>query len=384
MENLKHIVYKKFFYCHMISDFHVKVCRPKTDGVSSIKNLLMNPTLRYSAWFMVVMITIGNLMVLMGRFIYRDENRSVSVVIRNLAVSDLIMGCYLGIICVQDYRFRDKFQEISLEWTQSWGCVVAGMLSMISSEVSIFILTFMSVERFLLISDPFGHHRLNTKNVMLCLFIIWSVGISIAILPVILFYSSTKFYGIYNGGTCFPLFIQEKYPSGWQYSAIVFLGINSPLLVVVGTLYTFLLFSIWKTRKQCTGRTFDFFDCEFAVRFFFIVLTDSTCWAPIVTFKFLTFMDFEISSDMYAWLVVLVLPLNAAVNPFLYTFSTPKYRDQIYTTFSKRSFSKKHDSNSNQATGDESHNKIMPLLNNSINGGNISTPLRWLFTRKKS
>lgn len=33
--------------------------------------------------------------------------------------------------------------------------------------------------------------------------------------------------------------------------------------------------------------------------------------------------------DVYAWLVVFVLPLNAAVNPLLYTFTTPKYRAQL-------------------------------------------------------
>lgn len=36
-----------------------------------------------------------------------------------------------------------------------------------------------------------------------------------------------------------------------------------------------------------------------------------------------------ILADMYAWLVIFVLPLNSAVNPLLYTFTTPKYRNQI-------------------------------------------------------
>lgn len=36
-----------------------------------------------------------------------------------------------------------------------------------------------------------------------------------------------------------------------------------------------------------------------------------------------------LAGDVYAWLVVFVLPLNSAVNPLLYTFTTPKYRAQI-------------------------------------------------------
>jgi hypothetical protein len=89
---------------------------------------------------------------------------------------------------------------------------------------------------------------------------------------------------------------------------------------------------------------------RFGLRFFFIVLTDSTCWGPIIVLKILAFMDVDLPSEILAWLIVFVLPFNSAVNPLLYTFSTPKYRDQIYTTVNSKSFSKKHDSNSNQGS----------------------------------
>lgn len=34
-------------------------------------------------------------------------------------------------------------------------------------------------------------------------------------------------------------------------------------------------------------------------------------------------------ANVYAFLVVFVFPLNSAVNPLLYTFTTPKYRNQV-------------------------------------------------------
>lgn len=233
-------------------------------GISSNMDLLTNPILRYSAWLMALITICGNTMVLWSRFASRDENRSVSMVIRNLAVSDLIMGFYLAIIGFQDFRYRGVYGAASWSWLKSWGCTLAGILSMISSEVSIIILAFMSIERFLLISDPFGHHRLKTRNVILSLYIIWLIGVSIAVFPIIIF-PSTKFYGIYNGGLCFPLFLQEKFPPGWKYSVFVFLGVNLTLLLLIATLYTVLLFSIWRTRQKC-ATTLDFFDCEFAIR----------------------------------------------------------------------------------------------------------------------
>jgi relaxin family peptide receptor 2 len=202
----------------------------------------------------------GNASVLWKRF--RDENRNVSIVIRNLAFSDMIMGVYLTLVAYMDAYYRDSYHENS-EWVKSWECVFIGILAMTSSEVSILILTFMSIERFLLISDPLGHRKIGTKNVILSLYIIWILGFFIAIFPVILFHSSTKFYAIYNGPTCFPLFIDEVFVTGWIYSAFVFLGINLTLLILIATLYTALIISIYRTRRATSC---NFLDYEFAVR----------------------------------------------------------------------------------------------------------------------
>lgn len=238
------------------------VCICLSKGLSSTSDILEKRTLRYAVWFMALVTFVGNASVLYGRF-NRDENRNVSIVIRNLAFSDMIIGIYLAFIGYMDILYRDTYHENSGDWVKSWQCIFLGILAMTSSEVSIFILTFMSIERFLLISDPFGHHKIDTRNVILSLCIIWMLGLFIAIFPVILFHSSTKFYAIYNGPTCFPLFIDEVYPTGWLYSAFVFLGINFTLLILIATLYTALILSIYRTRR---ATSLNFFDCEFAVR----------------------------------------------------------------------------------------------------------------------
>lgn len=109
MRSLKYIVFDRFFYCSMAPK--VLMCAPKTDGVSSFENLLSKPSLRYSTWCMAILSIVGNLMVLWGRFIYRDENVAVTMVIRNLALADMLMGFYLAIIGVQDYRYRHEYHR---------------------------------------------------------------------------------------------------------------------------------------------------------------------------------------------------------------------------------------------------------------------------------
>lgn len=153
-------------------------------GLSTTKDLLSKSVLRYSAWMMAFITCLGNSLVLWGRYTQRDENRALSIVIRNLAVSDMLMGFYLSFIAIQDHRFREQYHFNSMEWVTSWSCIVIGMLAVTSSEVSLLILTFISIERFLLIAGPFNsRRRLNTNNIQLCLFAIWLSGGTIALFP---------------------------------------------------------------------------------------------------------------------------------------------------------------------------------------------------------
>ncbi|XP_055375347.1 relaxin receptor 2 [Condylostylus longicornis] len=369
IENLKYIVFDRFYYCSMTP--HIKKCKPNTDGVSSITDLISKPVLRYSTLLMATLTFIGNTLVIFCRFIYRDENRSVTLVIRNLAISDVLMGFYLLVIGIQDLRYRNRYHEIAKDWISSWYCVSIGILAVISSEVSIMILTFMSFERFFLIANPFkSYKRMKLSHVSFAMFLIWFIGICIAITPIIIWRSRMKIFGTYSG-MCFPLHIQERFSIGWEYSAFIFLGLNSFLLILITILYTALLLSILKTRKQAPC---SILDCEFAIRFFFIVLTDVTCWAPIIFMKIKVFLTFEISDDIYAWLVVFVLPLNSAVNPFLYTFTTPKYRNQIFVNgWNKITAARRKTASSGTGSNpEETQGRIIHHLNRSSSNSNPS------------
>ncbi|KAF2885780.1 hypothetical protein ILUMI_20415 [Ignelater luminosus] len=298
---------------------------PLTDGVSSAHHLLEKPVLRYATWITCLIACAGNISVIWGRLTVRDENRVLSFVVRNLAASDLLMGIYLLIIGFHDVKFRNIYNKVSHQWMSSWLCTTAGILAMTSSEVSVLLLVFMSVERCLLITAPFGHlASLTLKPAFSILFSIWTVGIGLAVIPVIEFYSSTRFYGV--NSLCFPLHISDPFFLGWKYSAIIMLGVNSASLIIIAVVYCVMFISIWKTRHATSLPLRDF---EFAIRFFFIVLTDASCWFPIILVKVFALTGMEISADLYAWLVVFVLPVNSAVNPLLYTFTTPKYRSKI-------------------------------------------------------
>lgn len=75
-------------------------------------------------------------------------------------------------------------------------------------------------------------------------------------------------------------------------------------------------------------------------------------------------MSYEISADIYAWLVVFILPLNSAVNPLLYTFTTRKYRDKIFARKSSRGSDKstRNNKTKDNSNPDESQPKMFPII----------------------
>ncbi|XP_046628581.1 relaxin receptor 1 isoform X2 [Neodiprion virginianus] len=324
LPNLSFVYFKKFHYCTTYAP-QVQVCLPRSDGVSSLSDLLGKPLLRAAVWGISCVTCLGNALVLWGRLTARDENRVLSIMIRNLAVSDMLMGVYLLTIAAKDLQYRDVYNVMANDWMSSWGCTIVGALAMISSEVSVLILSFMSVERFVLIASPLKINRpLTARHAYSSMIVIWVVGVIVALIPIIHWRSSTRFYGA--NGMCFPLHIDNPFLVGWEYSAFVFLGMNFFGLVVIFYVYTGMFASIWRTRHATPLAVGD---SEFALRFFLIVLTDAACWVPIIVLKIVAMTKYPVPPDLHAWVVIFILPVNSAVNPLLYTFTTPKFRERL-------------------------------------------------------
>ena len=66
-------------------------------------------------------------------------------------------------------------------------------------------------------------------------------------------------------------------------------------LMLIAILYTWMFVSIWKTRHATPISSVG--DFEIVIRFFFIVLTDAGCWAPIIALKLVALSRVHIPGD---------------------------------------------------------------------------------------
>lgn len=234
-------------------------------------------------------------------------NNNSTVKTCKLEVADFLMGVYLLTIGSYDLVYEDKYAHHALTWTSSWQCSFCGSLAMLSSELSVLVLTLITVERYRCITSNL--RVVTAFSAKLNLVIVWIVAVVIALYPVFWWSSSrmvggdpsTPFHDSYYGasGTCFPLHIDDPYVTGWQYSSLVFIGINLTAVLLIITLYYKMFLCIKSDRKYTRpALPMDMKkkeDAILAFRFFAIVLTDCLCWLPIVTIKIIAFTPINIS-----------------------------------------------------------------------------------------
>uniref|UniRef100_A0A672M788 G-protein coupled receptors family 1 profile domain-containing protein n=1 Tax=Sinocyclocheilus grahami TaxID=75366 RepID=A0A672M788_SINGR len=327
MDNLSYIYFKKFQYCSYTP--HVRKCKPNSDGLSSFEDLLANVVLRVSVWVMAFITCFGNLFVIGMRTVLRAENNLHALCIKVLCCADCLMGVYLFFVGVFDVKFRGEYNKNAKLWMDSLECRIIGFLAMLSSEVSVMLLTYLTMEKFLVIVFPFSHLRPSKCQTFTVLTSIWLLGISIAAVPLL----NEEMFGNYYGhnGVCFPLHSERlEKPIAKGYSTGIFLGLNLVAFLIIAVSYSSMFYSIYKTGINATelrGRLHR--DVAMANRFFFIVFSDALCWIPIFLVKILSLLEFEIPGTITSWVVIFILPINSALNPILYTLTTSFFREQV-------------------------------------------------------
>ena len=321
----------KFEFCCMAKLSGPNCSAPK-DLFSSCKDLMANLTLRISIWILGCIALFGNVFVLVWRSKTRSENKVHALLLLNLAIADFLMGIYLIMIASVDYYYRGSYFIYNNSWKRSPLCQFSGFVSIVSSEASVFILTIMTVDRYVTIVHPMKHIGLDVRGTYVVLFLTWLSAFVLAGVPLTGIDYFKEFYA--RSGVCLPLQLTANKPAGWQYSVFVFLALNFASFMLIFVLYFVMFLKIQRTR-QMSGASNAV--ASIGSRMVFIVLTDFCCWIPIIIIGISSLLGMQANPAVYAWIAVFVLPLNSALNPILYTISTANFRRKIRGSVRKRS-----------------------------------------------
>ena len=291
-------------------------------------------------------------MVIAQRFRQEKKMNVQALLIINLAVADCLMGVYMIFITSADVYFGAAFFLSAPWWRNSNICKVAGVLAFLSSELSVLILTLITLDRMICIVFPFGKNRLSLKVTGVLLILVWVVVFVVALVPFVLDSDLSGVYGLSDVCLGLPLhvdsgetgilrFLRESEAAeefavvyeavssdirpSWIYSVVIFIAINMVLFILMLVCYTLMFIQVKKSSQSVGNTETRGRDIKVARKMAFIVGTDFVCWMPIIVMGILTQTGLIVlPSSLYAWIVIFILPINSSINPILYTFLNTK------------------------------------------------------------
>ncbi|XP_062577814.1 uncharacterized protein LOC134239664 [Saccostrea cucullata] len=305
--------------CAITNSKYAVQCIAPLNEISSCDHLIAVPVLNVAVWYIALVAAFGNLNVLLLNIGHIRSSKAGTYYLLTISLScaDFLMGLYLYIIAVTNLHYSGQYGLNDYNWRHSSTCKFSGVIATLSSEVSAFIVLLITLDRFLAIKYPFSGFKFTKRSAAIVVVTVWSVSLLLALIPLLPVADLDNFYA--QSGICISLPLSVFRKSGWEYSMIVFVGINFILFlgILVGQILIFV--EVVRSGKSVQSTKTREREASLATTLFAIVLTDVFCWIPIGTIGMLTFLGIEVQADVYAWIVVVVLPINSALNPILYT-----------------------------------------------------------------
>ncbi|XP_072043231.1 uncharacterized protein [Amphiura filiformis] len=365
------ILVDQYSSCCFIEDAQCIPQEPRPEYLTC-NRMLPNVSIRVSIWVIGLFAFISNGIAYYLHSQKRHKNKVQKLLISQLSLSDLLMGINMLIIVIADLYYNEFFPSYALKWRQGFACKLAGFLSILSSEGSVFFITLISIDRLIAVKYPFGGHLLTTRMAQICTALAWLTaifmsGLSIGLaseegelfsisevcigIPIVRRHSAElKNDSIQINTTGFvpriKLFVnrleyiptdiivdQQQYEQNVTYtiaeitgsqispiiSIVIFIGVNLLCFMVVAACYI-QIFRIARNASKKAARTQTHDDeIRMARKMAALVFTDFFCWVPLCITCILAQCNLiEIPPEAYVWIIGFILPINSSINPFLY------------------------------------------------------------------
>ncbi|XP_022079238.1 uncharacterized protein LOC110973075 isoform X2 [Acanthaster planci] len=314
-------------------------------------SLLQTELLRVAMWVLGFSALLGNVVAIIWRLKGTGDRckKTHSFMVMNLAVSDFMMGVYMVMVAAADLSYGETYFRVASQWRSSVVCKIAGVISVMSSEASVFFVTLISIDCFLCIVFPFSRIHLRERSTKIVVSLLWLVAICLSVVPTFSVGPDSDLYGLSDvciglpfttkstgqdnvksedipnplGSQQLTLIVGTDKKPAWILSVVVFLGVNLVCFLVVFCCYVAIFVSVRRTSKMVRKSSHRNREIKMAVKMALIVGTDFACWMPVIIMGILSQTNtIEIGADMYGWIVVFILPINSSLNPYLYTIYT--------------------------------------------------------------
>ena len=301
------------------------------------------------------------------------------VIILNISIADFIMGVYLLTIAGYSANFSGSYGLVDLKWRSSLKCSIVGSLSVISSEASCFLMVILTAFRLRNISQPMKSLNYSLLPWKISIAGSWLLSIFLGAVPiknttVTYFAHSISFcskfhrqrtikvtelerfmcdyaalsnttiriyennvktirmflennlpeslplnvFGYYGEtSVCLPRFYISHGDPSWVYTFML-TNVNFLCFFFIAISYILIFKRSFKFAKDLNKNASNKEVLLMQKRIARIVATDFCCWVPICIMAYVS-LGYKLSSIVYQISAVFLLPINSALNPFMFS-----------------------------------------------------------------
>jgi hypothetical protein len=293
-------------------------CYPPTDSISSCHKLLQSVTMRVFIYFQL-MTTLCNVAILVIPSKYRPANDYLE---RHLAVADLHMSLYLGIITGTDLIYSNTFWTVISTFQQSIICHIAGAINMLSYELSLIFKILISGlhAKYLTSIEPFSI----SKRVKLIAFIMWTSAFIISFSTVLMSHYKVAHIKMHHNLCLYVTMygIVPQSPLEIVFQAL-YIAANTILIILICFFYLYVPYISYKSQRmsdlgkmQAKNKTSI---AKLLLTTLLLVMPGLCSWFPLMVTLIITYVvKGVIEQTVFLYIIIIYVPITASLNPMLY------------------------------------------------------------------
>lgn len=299
------------------------VCTPKSDEFNPCEDIMGYKFLRIVVWFVSLLALLGNVFVLAVLLTSHYKLTVPRFLMCNLAFADFCMGMYLLLIASVDLYTHSEYYNHAIDWQTGPGCNTAGFFTVFASELSVYTLTVITLERWYAITFAMRLDRkIRLRHAYAIMVGGWVCCFLLALLPLVGISSYAKV------SICLPM--DTETPLALAYIILVLL-LNIVAFIIVCFCYVKIYITVRNPQYNPGDK-----DTKIAKKMAVLIFTDFMCMAPISFYALSALMNKPlITVSNSKILLVLFYPLNSCANPFLYAIFTKAFQRDVFILLSK-------------------------------------------------
>ena len=266
-----------------------------------------------------VISVLGNALVLYIIYKYKNLQTITNYLIASLAAADLLVGLVgIPVVIVNNFGIPKNF----------YGCLFMNCVIVILTQISVFSLVGVAVERFIAVKYAIFHRQNVTLRVVsLVILVCWLSGLIVGSVPM---------FGWHLGPVDLPkcmfiLVIDMKYMVYFNFFGFILV----PLAIIFGT-YIYIFQVIWSRAKTINPTVTNpdentqslklARESRAAKKIFVVIVLFALCWLPLHIMNAISLLAGKFNADATT-IGVYLSHINSMLNPFLYAYANPKFRE---------------------------------------------------------